>query len=136
MENDQIVVDGLIPTQVFDDYDESDLLSVGSLLDEDNTLSKPVVEFEFGQSHPDWLQFLGNLSLNSKLVYEKTMFEYIVWHGTIDHSSFTEIQSVRFYFSTIYELKKEDGTPKFAPTRFRTMASIFMAFWKYTGMFF
>ena len=78
MENDQIVVDGLIPTQVFDDYDESDLLSVGSLLDEDNTLSKPVVEFEFGQSHPDWLQFLGNLSLNSKLVYEKTMFEYIV----------------------------------------------------------
>ena len=38
------------------------------------------------------------------------------------------------YFQSLFDMKKPDGTKKYAPNKFRPLGSIFFMFWRYSGI--
>ena len=77
---------------------------------------------DIGQQHPDWLQFLGTLESSSKKIYVGVMDSFILLAVQGQQPEILEI--LKAHFERLHEEKKLDGSPKVAPTRFRSMASI------------
>ena len=136
----------LIHRNVFDENsdDGSELLSFGSFNDNDliptmviPTQIDPPILIDFGQNHPDWILFLSTLSENSKPRYEKTILDFVSWisSGDVDSSLAAE-QLFRDYFVMMYEFNNRPGAAPFAPSRYRSIASVFVSFWTYCGIFF
>mmetsp|Transcript_28180 Transcript_28180/g.38777 ORF Transcript_28180/g.38777 Transcript_28180/m.38777 type:complete len:425 (-) Transcript_28180:163-1437(-) len=128
---------------VFEDNDSSDeaeLLSLGSFNTADiiptqvvPTQLDPVILIDFGQRHPDWILFLSTLSESSKPRYEKTILDFITWISSGEDTSLPAEQLFRDYFVMIHESNNMPGAASFAPSRYRSMASVFVSFWTYSG---
>jgi integrase len=118
-----------------------DLVSIGSLNLIDliptqlvPTQIDPVILIDLGQNHPDWLMFLTTLSSKSKPLYEKIILDFVTWvsSGEVDRSLSSE-SLFREYFVMLHAKNSLPGAASFAPSRYRSMASIFLSFWTYTG---
>jgi len=86
---------------------------------------------EYGQSHPDWKDFLTGLK--SATVYEQVVNDFLSWQHNINDSITDLAIYLKQYFQFLRDLKKEDGTARYAPNRFRPLASMFMRFWTFSG---
>ena len=83
---------------------------------------------DIGQQHPDWLQFLGTLESSSKKIYVGVMDSFILAYSqailAVQGQQPEILEILKAHFERLHEEKKLDGSPKVAPTRFRSMASI------------
>lgn len=126
-----------------DEDDGSDLLSVGSFNLADDlirtqiipTQLDPPILIEFGQNHPDWILFLTSLSESSKPRYEKAIMDFVAWVSAREDTSLPPEQHFRDYFVMIHDLNNRPLAPPFAASRYRCLASIFVRFWSYSGLF-
>lgn len=123
--------------------DGSELLSLGSFNVADllptqliPTQVDPTILIDFGQNHPDWILFLSTLSGSSKPRYEKTIIDFITWISSGEDTSVPSEQLFRDYFVLIHEINNRPGAPSFAASRYRSMASVFVSFWTYSGKFY
>jgi len=96
---------------------------------------------QIGQQHPDWLQFLGTLESSSKKIYSGVMDSFIVAYSQAINTAQGQqpvdiLVNLKAHFERLHEEKKVDGSPKVAPTRFRSMASVYLAFWLNTGCYY
>ena len=98
---------------------------------------------DIGQQHPDWIQFLGTLEYFSKKIYSGVMDLFIMAYSqailTVQQEGGQQpniLEILKAHFERLHEAKKLDGSPKVAPTRFRSMASVYLAFWLNTGNYF
>jgi hypothetical protein len=96
---------------------------------------------DIGQQHPDWMQFLGTLESSSKKIYSGVMNSFIMVYSQAVHNvqegQQPEILEIlKAHFERLHEEKKLDGSPKVAPTRFRSMDSVYLAFWLNTGYYY
>lgn len=106
-------------------------------LDDDEDLIVDSSSFEeLGQSHPDWIQFCDvTLATRSKEIYIKGVFSYLEWRSSHRMPEVSLELNLKAYFCEIADKKNEDDTYFYARTKFRSMASVFLAFWTYTGAF-
>mmetsp|Transcript_3078 Transcript_3078/g.4273 ORF Transcript_3078/g.4273 Transcript_3078/m.4273 type:complete len:429 (+) Transcript_3078:47-1333(+) len=124
-----------------DDDDGAELLSFGDLNVDELIASQqliptqldPPIIFDIGQQHPDWIFFLSSLSKSSRPQYEKVIMDFVTWVSANNPNGLALEQLFRDYFVQIYEFNNRPGAPSFAATRYRSMASIFVSFWTYTG---
>jgi len=96
-------------------------------------------EVDIGQYHPDWLQFLGTLEPSSKKIYSGVMDSFIMMCSQPYSTPIAEpdiLVRLKAHFERLHGEKKLDGSPKVAPSRFRSMASVYLAFWLNTGNFY
>jgi len=92
---------------------------------------------DIGQQHPDWLQFLGTLESSSKKIYVGVMDSFILAYSqailAVQGQQPDILVILKAHFERLHDEKKVDGSSKVAPTRFRSMASVYLAFWLNTG---
>ena len=113
------------------------LFSSLDLLDE----AVPSTDLDFGERHPDWLEFVGNLAPSSSMIYKTRVSEFVKWIVMNSLNEGPEQKSdealLKLYLTELSNLKKANsGEHVFARTRFRQMASVFYNFWTYTGTHF
>lgn len=100
-----------------------------------STASIPILDW--GQNHPDWIQFVScTLKANSQDIYNKRVNDLILWVMANESSVATvtpEIM-VKDFLTHLESLKKVDGSPAYAKSRFRSLASIYEKFWLYSGI--
>ena len=127
---------------LFDD-EAVELLSLGSIGLEDllqsqaelipTNASVPILDI--GQHHQDWIHFLDTLAPGSRKAYENQIRLFAEWLALqTEHRS--DEENVKVYFNEQHDLNILPGAKSFAPTRYRSMASIFMSFWSYSGKIF
>jgi hypothetical protein len=112
-------------------------LSQSSSLNDENTSSLAVDEphplwnsFDYGQNHADWISFTAGLKSGG--IYNKVVNDFLAWQLEIKNST-TLLERLKLYFETLRDEKKENGSRKYAPNKFRPMASMFFSFWLYSG---
>ena len=86
---------------------------------------------DYGQEHPDWINFLSGIK--SADAYRKVVEDFLIWqHENFEDSTSMETR-LKQYMQVVYELTKEDGSKKYAANKFRPMLSVFMQFWLFSG---
>ena len=70
--------------------------------------------FDYGQHHPDWLQFLE--SFKSAAAYKKVVSDFLAWQHDLDEEN-SILERLKLYFTYVRNLKKPDGTTKYAAKR-------------------
>ena len=79
---------------------------------------------DLGQEHPDWKEFLRTFA------YSDRVNHFILWQNLIiDNSDL--LARLKVYFQVHHDMLKDNGSPFYAPTCFRSWFSIFLKFWNY-----
>jgi hypothetical protein len=86
---------------------------------------------------PDWLQFLGTLETSSKKINAGVMDSFIFAYSqailAVQGQQPDILVILKAHFERLHDKKKVDGSSKVAPTRLRSIASVYLVFWLNTG---
>lgn len=138
-------IDNYFETSITSDMTDSDIISFFSsdnnflftdqtTIENDEPSNICITEFtDFGQNHSNWLRFMSLFP--SSATYLKRMNEFFLWCFEENKSNSSSIvEYVELYFRTKSLEKKIDGTFRYARTAFRQWWSIFLCFFKFTGI--
>jgi hypothetical protein len=67
-------------------------------------------------------------------IYRQRVSEFVMYYSLEkNRQNFSEVAVLKNCISSVEKLFKADGSPLFAKSRFRQMASVYINFWTYTG---